>query len=311
MTLSIDKTVFIINPKAGMGATLKEWPRIQSLAKDRLGVFRTHLTTGPGDATLFTRESLLDGAECIVCVGGDGTLNEVVNGFMAEDGPIRSEAKLGFIPLGTGLDFIKCEMIPKEPAKALDLIARAHSKRIDLGRIRFKASNGQSFYRYFHNITSIGLAGEVVERVNRNSKIFGGFISFIWGTLITIFVYKKKKIRLKVDDHFDEMINAWNVVVANGRYCGGGMCVAPEASIDDGLFHITVIGDLSLMDVFRNLPKLYTGNILNAIKVFPLIGKQVEAVSDEKVLLDVDGEQPGQLPVTIEIIPDVLSIVAA
>ena len=87
--------------------------------------------------------------------------------------------------------------------------------------------------------------------------------------------------------------------------------MAPEASIDDGLFHITVIGDLSLMDVFRNLPKLYTGNILNAIKVFPLIGKQVEAVSDEKVLLDVDGEQPGQLPVTIEIIPDVLSIVAA
>ena len=309
MTLSIDKTVFIVNPQAAMGSTGREWPRIQSFAQERLGLFQAYLTSGPGVATLLTRDALQNGAERIICVGGDGTLNEVVNGFMTEDGPIRADAKLGYIPRGTGLDFIKCSAIPKEPAKALDLIAHSHSKRIDLGRIRFKPSNGQSFHRYFHNITSFGLAGEVVKRVNRNSKIFGGFISFIWSTLITILVYKKKKIRLKVDDHFDEVINTWNIVVANGRYCGGGMCVAPEAKMDDGQFNITVIGDLSLIEVFRNLPKLYTGNILKAIKVFPLVGKKVEAHSNQHVLLDVDGEQPGRLPVTIDILPNALSII--
>ncbi|MBN1848507.1 MAG: diacylglycerol kinase family lipid kinase [Deltaproteobacteria bacterium] len=311
MTLPIDKTVFIVNPEAAMGATLRQWPRIRALAKDRLGMFRTHFTTGPGDATFIARESLLDGAKRIICVGGDGTLNEVVNGFMTVDGPVRPEAHLGFIPLGTGLDFIKSLPIPKEPEKVLDLVAGGYSKRIDLGRIRFEPSDAQPFYRYFHNITSFGLAGEVVERVNRHSKVFGGFISFIWGTFISILAYQKKKIHLKVDDHFDETINAWNVFVANGRYCGGGMCVAPEATTEDGQFHITIIGDLSLMEVFRNLPKLYTGNILRVVKVFPLIGKRVEAGSHDRVPLDVDGEQPGQLPVAIDIIPKTLSIIAA
>jgi YegS/Rv2252/BmrU family lipid kinase len=303
------KTVFIVNPSAAMGTTGKEWPRIKALAKDRLGLFQSFLTTAPGDATRLTRLALLEDAELVVCIGGDGTLNEVVNGFMGEDGPIQPEAMLGFIPRGTGCDFIKTVPIPREMNRALDLIRGFHARPIDLGRLKYMDHNGLPSYRYFHNIVSFGLGGEVDERVNRTTKAFGGFISFIWATLISILVYDKKRIHLKVDNNFEQEVISWNVVVANGQYHGGGMWVAPGATVEDGLFHVTVIGDLTLAKVFLNLPNLYNGNIITIKEVNTLVGKRVEASSDQRVLLDVDGEQPGQLPVTIDIVPGALPLI--
>lgn len=303
------KIVFIVNPSAAMGSTGREWPRIKALARDRLGPFQAFLTNGPGDAIRLTRLALLEGAEMVVCVGGDGTLNEVVNGFMGEDGPIQPEAMLGFIPRGTGCDFIKTVPIPRELNKALDLIKDPHARPIDLGRLKYREHNGYFSYRYFHNVVSFGLGGEVDERVNSTTKVFGGFISFIWATLVSILIYDKKRIHLKVDNGFEREVINWNVVVANGQYHGGGMWVAPGATVDDGLFHVTVIGDLTLAEVFLNLPKLYNGKILTIKKVKMLVGKKVEAYSDQRVLLDVDGEQPGQLPVIIDIVPGALLII--
>ena len=303
------RITFIVNPKSAMGSTGREWPRIKDMARERLGPFLSYLTTGPGEATVLTRKALLDGAEIVVCVGGDGTLNEVVNGFINEDGSISPEAMLGFIPRGTGCDFVKTVPIPKEPDKALDLILGMRADPIDLGRLRYRDHDGSCAYKYFHNIISFGLGGEVDERVNRTTKMLGGFISFIWATLISILIYDKKRIRLKVDDGFERKFTTWNVVVANGQYHGGGMLVAPEAMVDDGLFHVTVIGDLTVPEVFRHLPKLYNGKIFQIEKVSSFTGKRVEAHSDEQVLLDVDGEQPGQLPVLIDIVPDALLLI--
>lgn len=307
--MSPGKIVFIVNPSTAMGSTGREWPRIKALARDRLGPFQAFLTNCPGDAIRLTRLALLEGAEMVVCVGGDGTLNEVVNGFMGEDGPIQPEAMLGFIPRGTGCDFIKTVPIPRELNRALDLIKDPHARPIDLGRLKYREHNGYFSYRYFHNVVSFGLGGEVDERVNSTTKVFGGFISFIWATLVSILIYDKKRIHLKVDNGFEREVINWNVVVANGQYHGGGMWVAPGATVDDGLFHVTVIGDLTLAEVFLNLPKLYNGKILTIKKVKMLVGKKVEAYSDQRVLLDVDGEQPGQLPVIIDIVPGALLII--
>jgi diacylglycerol kinase (ATP) len=297
------KIVFIVNPNAAMGSTLREWPQIEKMARDRLGTFQTLLTTGPGDAIMLTRNALHKGAELVVCVGGDGTLNEVVNGFMGKNGPIQPEAMVGFIPRGTGCDFIKTVPIPVELNRALDVIITSHTRSIDLGRLEYMDHHGHPSSRYFHNITSFGLGGEVDERVNRTTKIFGGFISFIWATLISILIYNKKRIHLTVDNCFNQNVMIWNVVVANGQFHGGGMWVAPEARVDDGIFHVTVIGDFSLPGVFWNLPKLYNGKLLQLKKVKTFVGKRVEASSDQQVLLDVDGEQPGRLPVVIDIVP--------
>lgn len=297
------KIAFIVNPNAAMGTMGKEWPRIQDLAKRRLGDFQALLTAGPGDATTLTRLALQQGAEIVVCVGGDGTLNEVVNGFMGEDGPLRPEAMLGFIPRGTGCDFIRTVPISKELDRALDVIKDSHARHIDLGRIRYRDHHGNPSLRYFHNLTSFGLGGEVDDRVNRTTKAFGGFVSFIAATLISILVYNKKRIRLKVDEGFNQTVTCWNVAVANGQYHGGGMWVAPDARVDDGIFHVTVIGNFTLSEVFWNLPKLYNGKLLQLEKVSTFVGKKVEASSEQRVLLDVDGEQPGQLPAVIDIVP--------
>lgn len=307
--LAAKKVVLIVNPFSGNGATGREWPRIQADARDRLGSFTAHLTTKPGEAIRITRMSLSEGAELIVCVGGDGTLNEVINGFMDEEGPIRTDAVLGFVPNGTGCDFVKTAPIPAKIEQSLNTIKEGHIKNIDLGRLRYHDHQGRVNIRYFHNIASFGLGGEVVDRVNRNSKVFGPFISFISATLVSIFLYGKKKIRLKVDNVYDREVITWNIAVANGQYHGGGMWIAPDAAIDDGLLHITVIGDLNLAEVFWHLPKLYNGKVKNIKNVSIMTGKRIEASSEQSVLLDVDGEQPGRLPIVIDVMPAALPII--
>ncbi|RLB29316.1 MAG: hypothetical protein DRG87_07390 [Deltaproteobacteria bacterium] len=303
------KIAFIVNPNAAMGTVEREWPRIRDLAKHRLGEFQAFLTAGPRHATTLTRRALQQGSEVVICVGGDGTLNEVVNGFMGEDGPLRPETMLGFIPRGTGCDFIKTIPLPKAPERALDIIKDFHARHIDLGRISYRDRHGNPSLRYFHNVTSFGLGGEVDDRVNRTTKAFGGFVSFIWATLISILIYDKKRIHLKVDEGFSQTVVCWNVAVANGQYHGGGMWVAPEARVDDGMFHVTMIGDFTLPEVFWNLPRLYNGTLIQHEKVTTLVGKSIEASSEQRVLLDVDGEQPGQLPVTIDIVPGAVSLI--
>jgi diacylglycerol kinase family enzyme len=212
--------------------------------------------------------------------------------------------------MGTGCDIIKTVPIPRDVTRVLDLIRELRFRAIDLGLLCYRNHHGRPARRYFHNVASFGLGGEVDERANRTTKVFGGFISFISATLISLLIYDKKRIQLKVNGDFEQEIICWNVVVANGQYHGGGMWVAPDAAVDDGLFHITVIGDLSLPQIFLNLPKLYNGKILEVRKVFSLTGKRVEANSDQQVLLDVDGEQPGQLPVTITMVPRALRLIA-
>ncbi len=303
------KIFFVVNPHAANGETGRQWPLIQAKARERLGPFRAQLTAGTDDATRITRQALQDGAELIVCIGGDGTLNEVVNGFMDEKGPIRPEAVLGFVPNGTGCDFVRTVPIPADLDSALNTIRAGHTRTLDLGRLRFADHRGGTGLRYFHNIASFGMGGEVVDRVNRTSKALGPFVSFMWGTLVSLMHYHAKRVRLKVDDYFDREVAIWHVAVGNGRYHGGGMLVAPDALVDDGLFHITIVSDMTLPRVFTHLPKLYNGKIKTIRQVSTVVGKTVSATSSDRVLLDVDGEQPGFLPATIDIAPAAIRMI--
>ena len=305
----LSRIVFIVNPHAGSGSTGANWPKIESIAGDRLGPFETYMTRGPGDGVKLVKNAFAQKVRLLVCVGGDGTLNEVVNGIMMHEASRRSELVLGFIPNGTGCDFVRTVSIPQNLEQAVDLIAAGAARTIDLGVLFFRDDLGRERRRYFHNIASFGLGGEVAQRVNRTTKTFGPFISFMWATLISIFLYGKKRIRIRIDNGFEQEFTVWNVAVANGRYHGGGMWVAPNASLYDGLLNITVIGDLTLPEVFLNLPKLYNGRIYDIDKVTLLTGKKIEAFSDQKVLLDVDGEQPGMMPIVIHVVPAALKII--
>jgi YegS/Rv2252/BmrU family lipid kinase len=307
--LSYRKTIFVVNPHAGNGATGKEWPRISKMAGELIGPFEACLTGGPGDATRITRDHLLRGVDRVICVGGDGTLNEVVNGFLDEKAPLRKDAVLGFLPNGTGCDFSRTMPIPAGMEASLNTIREDHIHTIDLGLIHYLNHEGRTCARYFHNIASFGLGGEVVDRVNRTSKSCGPFLTFIWGTLVSLFAYGKKRVRIRLDDGEEQTVDVLNIAIANGRYHGGGMLVAPDAVTDDGLFHVTVIGAMNLPLVFWHLPKLYLGGIKRIRQVSMMTAKRVIASSEQRVLLDVDGEQPGTLPAELSIIPGALKMI--
>ncbi len=233
----------------------------------------------------------------------------MVNGFFDENGPLRKDAVLGFLPNGTGCDFCRTIPIPTQMEASLATLREGYIRTIDLGRIRYRDHEGRTCTRYFHNIASFGLGGEVVDRVNRTSKACGPFITFIVGTLISLFAYGKKRIHIRVDDGDERTVEVLNIAIANGRYHGGGMLVAPDAVTDDGLFDVTVIGALSLPLVFWHLPKLYTGGIKRIRQVSMSTGKRVVASSDQRVLLDIDGEQPGTLPAELVIVPGAINMI--
>jgi YegS/Rv2252/BmrU family lipid kinase len=269
------------------------------------------MTSGPCDATRLAREAVCAGAEIVVCVGGDGTLNEVVNGLMDDGEAVAPEARVGYLPRGTGCDLGRSTPFPRDLDTALDNILNGKTRSIDIGRLFYQNHQGRASHRYFHNVLSFGLGGEVDERVNKTTKALGGFISFMWATLISILFYHTKRIHLQVDDHFDDELRAWNVAVANGQYHGGGMWIAPGADLNDGVFQVTIIGDLLLANVLLNLHKLYTGKIYDVDKVKMLRGRRVTARSPQRVLVDMDGEQPGQLPIAVDMIPSGLNIISS
>ncbi len=305
-----NKPAFIVNPNAGAGSAVKTWDRVRDLAARVIGPYEAGVTTGPGDAMRLAGEAARTGSDLVVCVGGDGTLNEVVNGLLSNScGPAR--AALGYIPCGTGCDFSRTLGIPKDPRRAMEVIASGATRMIDAGRIAFRGNDGTAEHRFFHNMVSFGLGGEVDARVNRGAKVLGGFLTFIRATLVSVFLFRKKRISFQIDDGpvFETM--AWNIAVANGQYHGGGMWVAPHARPDDGLFHVTAIGALALWEVFFNLPRLYNGTLMSHSKIRSFTGRCIEAWSTEQVLLDMDGEQPGSLPVAAELVPAVLRVAAA
>lgn len=306
----MSKIVFIVNPHAGHGSTGLSWPSIESLAKDRLGSFEIYMTKAPGDAAISARNAVADKANLLICVGGDGTLNEVINGVMVHEKSVRSDVTLGFIPNGTGCDFVKTVSIPQNIEQAVDLVVSGSVRNIDLGMLVFQDHQGRDRCRFFHNTTSFGLGGDVARQVNRTTKALGPFVSFMWATLISIFLYGTKNIRMIIDGNVEKEVSIWNVVVANGQYHGGGMRVAPDASVCDSLLHFTIIGDLTIPEVLIHLPKLYNGRIYDINKVFTLTGKKLVAISEERVLLEVDGEQPGMLPVGGKIVPGALNIIS-
>lgn len=303
MTKINTKTLLIINPVAGNGAAGRKRQEIEVLAEKFFSGHQTLVTKAPGQAADFARRALEAGVRKLICVGGDGTLNEVVNGLMSVKVEKKRRPKLGYVPVGTGSDLARSMGLTENLENGLRNISIKDGKWVDLGRATFVGHDGETTRRYFINVLSFALGGEVAGRVNNSSKAMGGFLSFLWPTLTALFSFEKPLIRLKIDDKVDEKMVCWHVAIANGQYHGGGMRIAPDARVDDGRLRVTVIGDLSLPEIMLNLPNLYNGNIYSVKKVSRFSGHKIEAGARDNVLIDLDGEQPGRLPVRAEIVP--------
>jgi len=298
----------VVNPRSGNGRTGKRWPTMGASLREAVGAYTLMLTESPGHATTLVRQALREGHDRIISVGGDGTHNEVVNGFFEDETLINPEASLAIVPAGTGSDLARTLRLPWG-VDALPYVVDGMYTRADIGRVRYTTSEGDQAVRYFINIADFGAGGEVVKRVNSTSKFFGGFLSFLWGVISTLVSYENPEIQLEIDGvELEGRIN--NVIVANGQYYGGGMHVAPHARLDSRAFDVYVIGDVGKTEAVINLPKLYRGRLLRKPdKVRYFRASRILADSSQEVLLNLDGEQPGKLPIAIQLLPSVLNVV--
>jgi diacylglycerol kinase (ATP) len=310
--MAAPRTVVVVNPNSQGGNVGKRWPHLADQIRREVP-FEEILTKGPGDAIALTREALRTGATRVVALGGDGTINEVMNGFFLDGQPIAPTAALGYLPQGTGGDFRKTIGVPKDFGLAVACLARDHRRKIDVGRLDFTARDGKRGIRMFANIASFGMSGMVDHAVNDSKKRFGS-LSFFWATTKTTLRYKNQRVRLRFDDDKDTVdVTINTVAIANGRYFGGGMKIAPDAQLDDGLFDVVAMGDLGLRELIMNSRRVYKGTHLTLDKVSVRRAKVVQADPadpGESVELDVDGETPGLLPARFTVMPRALDIVA-
>ncbi|GBD92688.1 diacylglycerol kinase [bacterium BMS3Abin05] len=303
------KTRFIVNPESANGSTGRRWPHIELLLKRTYRFnYEVAFTEKPWHASQLAREAIEGGCDRIISVGGDGTLNEVVNGFLENDNLINPDAALGVLEIGTGADFSKSFNFPKTVEEMILRLNRAKPKMIDVGKAEYRSLKDLEITRYFVNILDFGMGGAVVERVNRTTKLFGGKISFLIGILTTLFKYENKTIHYRLDGGEWETGVFNNFITANGRYFGGGLFPAPSAELDDGWFDVVFFGDVGRLEAILNLSKLRKGTHLENPKVTLRRAKEIEAVSKEQVFIDMDGEFVGKLPLKVLIFPKKLPI---
>ena len=299
------KAVAILNPKAAGGRTARRWPGIAALLQQRIGVVEECRTERAGHATEITRRALCEGCNLIISIGGDGTLNEVVNGFLnSEDRPINPNARLGLIPIGTGGDFQRTVAIPSEPAKAVEILVSGKPLKLDLGKARFTGHDAEPVTRYFINLLSFGMGGDVSVRAKNLLSPLSGQLAFFYATFVVFFRYGGKTVRLTLDGvPQPEAFTITNVAIGNGCYHGGGMHPCPRAVLDDGLLEVTAIDRLNMFELVRDIKTLYSDDVYSHPKVRHFRAKHIRAESDEITRIEVDGESLGRLPLEVEILP--------
>jgi YegS/Rv2252/BmrU family lipid kinase len=267
------------------------------------------------EATALVRNALREGHHEIIAIGGDGTINEAVNGFFDSTGPIAPDAVFGYVTSGTGGDFRKTFGIAEGTDAAIAHLRAAHVRSIDVGRVSCLTRDGEPHVRFFANIASFGLSGKVVDSVNRAriAKLFGGQFAFAFHSAVDMLTYRERVVRIIVDNEYDEIAPVSTVAVANGQYFGGGMRVAPSALADDGAFDVVIMGAAPKKRMLSDLQLLYTGEHTASPNVRVLRGRKVVAVPvaetrGRAVLIETDGESTGRLPATFEILPKALNL---
>ena len=305
------KIACIVNPRSANGKTGKRWPAIESAVRKHLGEARVYMTSKPRHATALARQALADGAELVIAVGGDGTNNEVLNGLFEDGRPVNPQAAMSAIPGGTGGDFARLLGFSKDPDTLAARLAQSKPVPIDVGRLTCVDGGGATVSHMFLNIASFGLGGDVDDRVNRASKALGGRLSFMWASLMAVLNFRNRPVHLTIDDVLDEERVIQQVSVANGQYFGAGMWIAPHASLDDGLFDIVIQGDASKAQTLLRAGDIYKGKHIHHPHTQVLRGRRLTATSKEVTLIDMDGEQPGRLPVTIDLVPRALPFLGA
>lgn len=273
--------MLICNPVAGTGRGVGKLGTCRRLL-DRAGIrYASALTQGQGDAARLARSAVASGCSAVIVIGGDGTLFEAVNGIMPpepHDG-IVSPVAVGLIQAGRGSDFGRSAGLPTDVEAACARLLNARTETIDLGHVTYRSFNGRPQARYFANAAGLGFDAEVTQRANSGPRVMGGTVTYLGSLIATFGSYRNKRMHLQIDGSPQWKARANSIVIANGQFFGGGMKIAPEAHLSDGLFSVVILGNLGKIDLIRNVPKVYDGSHASHPKVRMLSGKQIEVTS--------------------------------
>lgn len=308
---SLPRVLVIANPMSGGGATARRLPEIERALRRHGLRYQISCTTRPGHASVLAAGARARGVDVVAAVGGDGTLNEVAQAWIDADGKPVESPDLALIPSGSGGDFRKTVGLSNSIDEAVARIRYARPRPIDLGVLELSDHEGRPIRRAFVNIASFGVGGLTDEIVNRAPKWLGGKAVFFGGTVLAMLRYKNAGVRVRIDGAPFYEGPIFNVAIANGRYFGGGMKIAPHADPSDGRFEIVAIGDLAKTEVLALSSKIYSGSHLAETGVAVGQGKVVEAEPIHpwtSVLMDVDGEAPGKLPLRATLLPGAIAL---
>lgn len=304
----MSQPLIIVNPASASGKTGRRWPKLASRVLQALPGARIVHTQAKGDGARLAREAITEGVKHIVAVGGDGTIHEVVNGLFDPQGqPLAPDLTLSPIPMGTGSDLCRSLGLPRDPEEAVKHL-KGPGRPIDAGWVRKADGSGEAFI----NIASVGLSGQVAKHFEEHGK--GGGLSYLMGIFTASSGYQNQALRLTLtyEDGRTEQIErtCYACAVANARYFGSGMPIAPDAIADDGVFQLVIVGDLSLGEVTRRLPALYRGSHLNKPKFesFDVTRVSFEPLGETPVWVELDGEHSQALPASFEVRPASLKI---
>ena len=294
-------SVVIVNPSSASGSTGEAWPQIASDLRSQFGSFRVVFTKRRGDAAALAGDAARKGAKFIIACGGDGTVSEVANGILSSG----KDVELGILPSGTGGDFRRTLEIPSQSRAAARVLSTGRTVKIDVGRVSFIDNNGNEAMRYFLGVASCGMSTKVIGRVKSEK------VSFASSLLQTAMRTTPIRLAVQLDDSHERHLVVLNLCVANARYFGGGMKIAPDAKLTDGKFDIVGVGDLNALKIFTSAPRVYMGSHLSMPEVSHAHARKVTirpADRGSEVALEIDGELPGKLPATFQIIPEALRV---
>lgn len=299
----MSRAMVIVNPRARGGVSRVTWLVISDALK-RAGIDFDHaFTEGVGHGVELAEGAVEKGYGLVIAAGGDGTVNEVVNGIVDDDG--RGRATLGIISAGSVGDFGHMMGLPRTYAGACRMFADYNKTTVDLGMVEY-FDKGQKIRRFYINTAGVGFVSDVVRNADRRMKFIGGTVPYIIGLVPIVVRYRNKDVVLNIDgDRTEE--RDFVIVVNNGRYLGGGK-VFPDADPSDGLLDVVVVGDMSRLQMITTLPRFYVGTHISHNKIRMCRAKTVEVDSAQRLPLQVDGELVGETPVSFRVVPAALSI---
>jgi YegS/Rv2252/BmrU family lipid kinase len=303
------KPFLIVNPRSAAGWTGRHFDRIARAVRRAIGEFECAFTREPGDGVRLAREALTAGGSLVVAVGGDGTASEVIDGLAAAR-PRDPDPLFGFIPRGTGGDLRRTLGLPQDLDEAARVLAGRSDIVCDLGRIEFVGHGGAVRTRHFANVAGCGIAGVVSGEVNRGLRLGSGKLSFMIASARALLGWSDQVVRWRTDGGAWKEQAITSLSVCNGRFFGGGMQVAPHARVDDGLFDVVVWSGLGITDFVTKKRMLYDGTHVTLPNTCVVRARTVEVdpAAGARILLDVDGEQPGTLPARFGILPGALRV---